>query len=315
MKEPAMTRRQRVQAAARAEPVDHVPYSFWYHFLTEDPCGEEFIAAEVAFAQEYGVDVLKVMHDAPYDLPADLPVLKTPADWRRLRPTDPRAGNWGRHLQALHEIKRRLSDDRPIIDTIFGPLAYGERISEQRMFDHLRADRASVQAGLATIAETLGQVAAAYLEEGVVDGIFLAMGATSAAAMPPQQFLDDFLAHHRAVLEAASDGWLNVIHVHGANVPWDCALELPGAVINWSDRATGPTIAEARPRTDRCLWGGVDETKIGQHTPDEVGEEARDALAESGGKGFGLTNGCSVPTDCPPANLYAIAEAAMAGRG
>jgi uroporphyrinogen decarboxylase len=177
------------------------------------------------------------------------------------------------------------------------------------MLAHLDEDRAAVQAGLAVIAESLANIAAAYLQEGVIDGIFLAMGATSAAAMSSQQFLDDFFEHHRTVLEGAEAGWLNVIHVHGANVPWDCALELPPAVINWSDRATGPTIADARRRTDRCLWGGVDETKIAERTPDQVLDEARAAIAESGGPGFALTNGCSVPTETDPAKLQAFAEA------
>jgi uroporphyrinogen decarboxylase len=56
--------------------------------------------------------------------------------------------------------------------------------------------------------------------------------------------------------------------------------------------------------------GGVSEWQtLTEGTPQQVETEVRDAIAQTGGKGFLLGAGCVVPTDVPEANLRAARAA------
>ena len=80
--------------------------------------------------------------------------------------------------------------------------------------------------------------------------------------------------------------------------------------LSWEDRLAGPTLAEARRRTDKCLIGGVDHLRALTASPDEVRAEALDAIRQTGGRGFILAPGCTFPDPTPEANLRALGEAA-----
>ena len=308
-----MTKRERIKAAVAGEPVDRVPFSFWYHFLdVEDKAGEEFIAAEIAFATKYDVDFLKVMHDLPYDMPESMPVIREPGDWRRLEPLDPRQGNFGRHLEALRRIRAGLPDDRPMVDTFFHCFAYGQRLCPERplVMEHLAKDPEAVAYGMTVIGETLKRFARACLEEGVLDGIFLAINAISQDFMDEATYERIFRPVDEAVLAAAmKDGWFNVAHLHGLSIFFDSGASLPHSVLNWSDRTTAPSLGEARKKISSCLMGGINEVTAAEVTPAGIKSEVRDAIEQTGGAKFIVTCGCAVPTPTPEANLFAVKEA------
>ena len=88
------SKRTRVMAAVEGRRPDRVPVSFWYHFPLEHPSSAPLAEAELAFAARYDPDFLKVMHDLWLDLPDGLKLIEDPADWRKLRPLNPREGNF-----------------------------------------------------------------------------------------------------------------------------------------------------------------------------------------------------------------------------
>jgi len=308
-----MTKRERIRAAVAGAEVDRVPYSFWYHFLEiEDKAGEEFIRAEVEFATRHAVDFLKVMHDSPYDMPAAMPEVRKPADWRRLEPLDVRKGNFARHLEALRRIREGLPDDRPMVDTFFHCFAYAQRICTDRplVLEHLREDPEAVAYGLRVIGETLQRFARLCIGEGVLDGIFLAINGISGEFTDAVTYERLMLPVDRDCLQAAADagGWLSIAHLHGQDLHFDLGLTLPLNAVSWSDRAFGPSLAEARAKTAACLVGGVDETRGDHMTPAEIRGQARDAIAQVGPRGLIVTCGCAFPTPTPEANLRAVRE-------
>jgi len=314
-----MTKRERIQAAVAGEPVDRVPFSFWYHFLdVEDKAGEEFIASEIDFATKYDIDLLKVMHDIPYDMPESMPAIREPKDWRRLEPLDPRQGNFGRHLEALKRIRAGLPDDRPMVDTFFHCFAYGQRICTERplAMQHLAEDPEAVAHGMTVIGETLKRFAQACFEEGALDGIFLAINAISREFMDEATYSRHFRPVDEAVLASAMrGGWLNVAHLHGLDIFFDLGAALPYNVLNWSDRTTPPSLAEARERVSSCIMGGINEVTAAQVTPEEIKAQVRDAIEQTGGRKFIVTCGCAVPTPTPEANLFAVKEAVLEAAG
>ncbi len=303
-----MTKRERVQAALASETVDQVPVSLWYHFNLPDPSGRSLAETELAFAEKYDLDFIKVMHDVPYDLPRDLHFIEHPEDWRRLEPLEAHSGGFGRQLEALGLIVAS-AQEVPVVDTIFNTLAQAERLCGNRTLEHLERDVDSVAAGLEAIAASLGAFAAAAVEVGCA-GIFLAQQGASFNVMSEKEYRDTFLELDRRVLEAARGGWFNILHVHGVNIMFDLALELPMQAVNWSDRTTPPSLAHARDRYAGCLVGGVNEITIREVKPAEVKQQVADAIEQTEGRGFMVGPGCAVPTDTPEKNLRAMIEAA-----
>ncbi len=316
---PETTKRERLQAAIAGEPVDRVPFSFWYHFLdVKDKAGEQFIASEIAFATKYDVDFLKVMHDIPYDMPESMPLIREPADWRRLEPLDPRKGNFGRHLEALKRIRAGLPDDWPMVDTFFHCFAYGQRICPERplVMEHLAEDPDAVAYGMTVIGETLTRSAQACFAEGALDGIFLAINAISRDFMDEETYSRYFRPVDEAVLTSAMQGgWLNVAHLHGLHIFFDVGATLPHNSLNWSDRTTPPSLAEARQKASSCLMGGINEVTAAEVTPVEIKAQVRDAIEQTDGRQFIVTCGCAVPTPTPEENLLAVKEAVLEAAG
>ena len=119
----------------------------------------------------------------------------------------------------------------------------------------------------------------------------------------------------REVLQAGIDagGWFNIAHLHGLDIHFDTGMTLPHDVLNWSDRTTPPSLAEARQKTDSCLLGGINETNADQVAPDDIKAQVTDAIAQLDGKGLIVTCGCAVPTPTPEANLSAVREAILEG--
>jgi uroporphyrinogen decarboxylase len=307
-----MTKLERVRAAVLGQPVDRLPYSLWYHFRLDPPAGERMAQAELAFYHRYDPDFLKVMHDVPYEMPADMPQVQTPDDWRRLPELDGVSGNFGAQLRTIEMILEGRGDDGPVIDTVFSVFSIAQKVSGGRTLEHLRADPDAVHTGLRRLTASLGNYARALLAVGAA-GIYQAISGAASDTMDAEEYRRHFLAYDQQILSAAAGGMLNVVHQHGVGIYPDLALGLSGySVYSWSNRLAGnPSIREMRLRTQACLMCGVDESAFAQLTPDEIVRQCRDAVAETNGRAFIVAPGCAVPTPpaSPEANLGAFRAA------
>ena len=60
------------------------------------------------------------------------------------------------------------------------------------------------------------------------------------------------------VLDAVKGrSWFNILHVHGEKGMFDQLLDYPVQALNYHDREAGPSLAEMRKRTRKCLMGGI----------------------------------------------------------
>ncbi len=304
-----MTKRERVMATLAGAETDRPPYSFWYHFPGGERADEAFVRNEVEFARRFEVDILKVMHDAPYDLPAGVSVIESPEAFAELPLIEPTKGHFGAHLGALAEIRRRHPDDVPMVDPVFAPFAYGDKIVGKRLREFLATDPEATRAGLRSVTESLVRWADACLD--VVDGIFLAAGAASEAMMPAEEYESVILPADIEVMEAAmARGKVNVLHVHGSGtLHFDLLARCPAHIVNWSDRTTDVPLARARSTyPERVLAGGINEVTAADVRASEIEAQVEDAIAEGGRRRFVVACGCAVPSSTPLPNLMAIAE-------
>lgn len=322
-----MTHRERIEAALRGDRPDPVPVAVWRHFPGQDQKAEALARAHIAFYQTYDVDLLKVTPASGYygddwglrggykpnregiRSYTDRPI-KKPADWERLKRLDVSRGVYGREVHATRLIADAVGRDVPVLETTFSPLTIARTLAgDQAVVRYLREDPEALHRGLEIIADVTGEFVRAVLGAGA-DGIFFSTQMATTDVLTEEEYEEFGRPYDLRVLEAAGDA-LTFLHIHGVNVMFDLCAGYPVRIVNWHARETPPTIADARARTGACLACGLDAwNTLAKGAPEAVAQEARDAIAQTGGRGHIVTTGCVMPIDTPEVNVRAAIAAA-----
>ncbi|MDW8107089.1 MAG: uroporphyrinogen decarboxylase family protein [Armatimonadota bacterium] len=322
-----MTPRERIEQAIAGGEVDRIPYCFWYHFRAEPwfpqalhaeyraPANEATLRAYIdgmsratyEFWRRYQPDLLKVMHDIPYETPTGFSFVHTVEDWARLPLLEPDKGHFGAQLEMLKRLREMVPPEVPIITTVFNAFYYANKLSEGKLLEHLALAPDAVREGLQTIQANLQLYARLALT--VCDGIYYAVNGIGSDAAPREVYAEYFAPLDLALLKAISEGKMNVLHLHGYGELYaDLLKDAPAAIVCWSDRATTLSLTEGRRLFDRCVMGGLNELEFAHTSRERVFQQAREAIDSIGKRGFILAPGCSVPTDTNPELLLAIRE-------
>ena len=297
-----MTRSERVEAAVNGEEVDRVPVCFWHHFQPEGSGHALAKATLQFFDEEFDLDIAKVMPDIPYPFPRRS--ITQPNDWRLIEPIDPVNSRYFRErAEAVAVLRESLGFETPVVMTVFSPLAeamYAAKDREQ-FLAHMREHPALIHEVLSILADNLANHIRDIILAGA-DGVFFSIQGCTREVMTEQEYREFGRPYDLIALRAASSGWLNILHIHGEkDLMFDLALDYPVQVLSWSDRLAGPSLREARVMTSKCLMGGWNEFGALHQGPEEqIAAEARDAVAQTGGRKLILANGCSVPDDTDP---------------
>jgi uroporphyrinogen decarboxylase len=322
-----MDKRERLQATLHGEQVDRVAVALWRHFPVDDQDPAELAAATVEWQEQYDFDLVKVTPASSFCLKdwgaedqwtgnpegtRDFTqrVIQRAEDWTTMKGLDPHQGHLGQQLQALRLIRARLGDGTPMIQTVFSPLSQARHLVGATLLPvHLREHPQAVKAALEVITETSVRFVKAARQTGI-DGIFYALQMATTRVFSVAEYHEFGEPYDRRVLEAASDLWLNVAHLHGEDVMFDLAAGYGAPVFNWHDTETPPSLAEGLKKVGGAVCGGLRqwETMV-RGTPDQVRAEAQAALAQTGGRRLILGTGCVTPTTAPRANLRAAREA------
>jgi uroporphyrinogen decarboxylase len=301
---------ERIDAALVGGTPDVVPFSAWYHFGLHHLPGHVHAEAELSFFDHYDLDFLKVMNDYMYPLPSGMHEVTKPSDWHRLKAVDP----WGyrgysEQLTALKIIGSTLKDRAYFIDTIFSPWTVARNLAWKHHEAHRKENSDDFLAGLSAITENLRRFVRAAIDVGA-SGIFYSIAGASEEYMSEEEYERFGKPFDLMVLEAAKGAHMNVLHIHGSRAYFDLVKDYPVRAINWSDRdATNPTLAKARTLTPKCLMGGIDEVNAKEMTTAELKQQIADAVAQTKGRGFICTPGCSVKTNVYEHSIRAMAEA------
>lgn len=321
-----MNKRERLQAALKGQPVDRPPVALWRHFPVDDQTPEDLAAAQLEFQATYDFDFVKVTPASSFclkdwgaqDVWRGNPegtreytgrVIHKNTDWYSLKVLDPSQGFLAAQLKALDLIRQGLPTETPVIQTVFGPMSQLKNlVGGDQLPVHLRLYPDEVLAALKVITETTLRFVDAAKRTGI-DGIFYAVQLATYQNMTEAEYATFGEAFDRQILDAVSDLWLNVLHLHGEAVMFDKVSGYPAQVINWHDRETPPTLAEGQDRFNGAVCGGWrqwDTMVLG--TPDQVRAEAKDAIAQTHGQRLILGTGCVTPITAPRANLRAARQ-------
>jgi uroporphyrinogen decarboxylase len=308
-----MNKIERVRAALGGKPVDHAPFTAWYHFGTQHASPEQTAEVHLGFYEAYGFDFLKVMNDYDYPMPEGMETMATAADLKRLSVFDVAKTPMGNQLKALEIITKRLKGKALFVDTLFTAWNTIRRNLVKEALPGLMADHPrELLDALKVINQNLIQYALASLDRGSA-GIFFSVPA-SAEFITPEQYEKFMRPFDLEFLNAVKGkGEMHILHAHGEKLFFDRLLDYPVQALSWADLNGGPSIADMRKKTSLTLMAGVDHVKFPNISAKIVREQVKSAVAQAGNTKFILAPGCSLPTfSYPP--LIKAACAAVRGK-
>ncbi len=96
-----------------------------------------------------------------------------------------------------------------------------------------------------------------------------------------------------------------MLHMHGENIYFDLLAKYPAHIVNWHDRETPPSLADAQKVFKGVLCGGLSRDALVYKNSDDIKKEAMDAIEQTGGRKLILSTGCVVPIIAPHGNIMA----------
>lgn len=317
-----ITHKERIQAAMQGEILDHPPVALWRHFPVDDQSPQLLAEAQLHYQQEYDFDLMKATPASSFCLKdwgvddewvGDTEgtrrytkrVIRDPRDWESLPLLEPTAPRLAGQLECLRLIRAKLSPDTPLLQTIFSPLAQAKNLAgNDLLLEHLRHHPGAVMKGLKIISETTRRFIEAARATGI-DGIFYAVQHAQRQLLSFEEYKVFGLIFDRETIEPAQDLWCNMLHLHGQEIHFQLANELPFQIVNWHDRETYPSLTEAQSLFRGVVCGGMRQDTLVYRDQTEVQKEAADAIQQTGGKRFLLGTGCVVPVIAPHGNILA----------
>ncbi|MDO8476533.1 MAG: uroporphyrinogen decarboxylase family protein [Candidatus Rokubacteria bacterium] len=328
------TKRERVLAALRGEPVDRVPIAFWLHNFAAENTAEGLAGETLRLAKTFDWDYLKpqsraqcfaemwgLQYRASRERSVPFTVTHAPvgnaAGLASLEPADPLAGAFGEQLAALRLIRAAVGPDTPIIWTVFSPLMVMPFLmtgGREQTLSLLRAAPTALEHALDAVAVTLRAFADACLDAGA-DGLFYATNLATRSLMTAAECRRFQRPYDLRVLTAVERAPFNLLHVCGEGALFDEFLDYPVTAFSWATVPGNPTLAEGQLKTGRAVVGGFPgKPDIAGFTGPALAGRARSAIAETGGRRLLLGPDCSINPDTPEPLLHAAGAAAREPR-
>jgi uroporphyrinogen decarboxylase len=326
-----ITHKERIQACLNNEIADRAPVALWRHFPVDDQDPRSLAQAALHYQRTYDFDLLKITPASSFCV-RDWGVedqwlghtegtrqyttraIQKPRDWERLPLLDPIASHLAAQLECLRIVRAEIGPDTPVLQTVFSPLAQAKNLAgNDTLLAHLRLYPDAVMKGLATIAETTRRFIEACLDTDI-DGVFYAIQHAQANLLSLEEYKYFGLPYDQLALEPSERLRCNLLHLHGHHVYFEVLDSLSFQIVNWHDRETYPSLTEAQRHFKGVLCGGMRQDTLVYGTPEQVRQEAADALRQTDGKRFILGTGCVVPVIASHGNILAACQTPLSFR-
>jgi uroporphyrinogen decarboxylase len=250
------------------------------------------------------------MHDYPYPLPPGVVEPITSDDlplFNEVLPPD--TEGLGQQLECLDLIGRGMGRKAYYIDTIFDPWVRLRKLVGVRKMAEFKNDHPDeLKSALEGIAHTMAGYVREALRRGM-NGVFYSAGMASRDRMSDADYAEFCEPYDRIVLGAAVGAKLNILHIHGNNVRFECFNDYPVQVFSWAGQRSTPSLADARGVTTRALMSGVEESTASNVEPEDIRKQVRESVEIMGAEATIVAPGCAVPPNTPAENIMAIRQA------
>jgi uroporphyrinogen decarboxylase len=325
----AVSKSERIRRTLAGEAVDRPAITFWAHNFAMENSAEALAEQTVDAFRRFDWDFIKVqsrasvfaeMWGSRYRFSTERAVPPRLLEWpvhsardlAALRPQHPETGALGEQLEALRQIREAVGPDVPVLMTIFAPamvLQFLVGESADAMLKMIRNHPKEAHLALAAVRETLNAYVTLCIGNGA-DGIFLAVKAASERQMTRAEYAEFGLPYDRPVLDAAGQGWLNMLHLCESYLYFEVVKDLATPLLSWALDPGNPSLSRGRDAAQRAVIGGVSpKPRIRDMTVDEVKVEVLAALKDTDGVRTMIGPGCSISPDTPEANLFSVRAA------
>ena len=316
------THKQRIENAIAMKENDRTPYSMWMHFPNRDRSPRRLAAMALGHQTKYDLDFIKYMPFGLYttiDMGANLdvfegflkppvlhePVVKTAADWDKMRPVSGTSGEYAVVLESQRILMSMMDEHVPFLQTLFSPATTMAKLcSPKALVEHMREAPEKVHRVLEMITDTTIQFAKAAVALGA-DGFFYATQLSGRKTMTTEEHNEFVKKYDLEILNAVKDAtWFNVLHMHGAEVRVDEVQDYPVQGLSWHDRDDGPTMDEVRKYSTKAFVGGLSwgENWLTK-TEEQVAAEVREMC---GRPGVIIGPGCVIEPQTPEKYLQLV---------
>lgn len=324
-----MEKRERVFAALNGEKVDRPPAALWRHFPEYDQTAQGLARAVADWQRKWDWDFVKVTPTSGYYFEdwggtfeyrprgnehGTRTALSRPIESRQalesLKPVDVTQGVYGRELQALRELRKLLSEDVPILQTIFSPFNVAHGLMGKFLQTAMAGYLGELRQAMDVITDVTTSFAVASLEAGA-DSVFFATQMAQPALADTEQFREWGVPYDQRVLNALRDKTdFILLHIHGDDIYFDMPVSAyPVDAVNWHTRVAGPSLQEAFAQFDGAIVGGLTEEVLIVGHPDEVRAQVIDAVEQADGRRLVVGAGCVTPITTLEQNIRAVREA------
>jgi len=321
---PSMNHWERIRSAIKGEETDQIPLSLWRHWPTHEESALALATSTIRWQREYDYDLIKITPMGTYAIedwgaktfynpnPNGVRTVikhavQKPEEYPRLNKLNVNEGCYGRQLQALDMIHAEFHDNEaPILMTVFSPLTIANKLVGDRVYSDMRQNPSLLEEGLAIIADVTKSFALESVRRGA-HGIVFACQGGSYRLMDETQYQRFGVTYDRVVLDAVrNESQIIMLHAHGSDIMFDLFARYPVDAINWHDRLTSPSLAEAAKRFGGMLVGGINEWKtLLTGTPEDVQAEIKEAIRQTSGRRLMIGPGCVIPINTPVENIVA----------
>lgn len=308
-----MNKKEKISDVINGKKTHEIPYSFWTHLPKVDLNPVKLADETYQFYKEYDLDFIKTMNNGlyaveDYGCECDFseiekggvsklanPFIHNYHDWGKVKPLSIQKGAFARELEYLKLLVNKLGNEAPVVFTIFSPITIANKLSNKLLLEHIKDEdnEKLVLQALDVITETNVNLVKKALEIGA-SGIFFASQLSSYDFLSKKQYLKYGLPFDVKVLQSASKGWFNILHIHGNNIMFDLLKDYPVQVINWHVWEAEPEIEKARQKTDKILMGGMVRGDITAKNGKAIYNQIRKTLKITGGYKIILTPGCVI---------------------
>jgi uroporphyrinogen decarboxylase len=337
-------KKDRIRAVLDGDVPDRTPVSFYQHHHAKETDPRTLARHLAEMNRKYDWDFIKVQsryslyaeawgcrfrfHDsAPPEF--EEYVVHEAKDLAALEPVSMAKSPFADHILVCRLLRKEFNDAVPVVQTTLSPLAVATRLAggaprdasePNRILKYMEEDADGLHQALSVITETLAEYARSSIRAGA-DGLFMTTSVWATHNTVSEDQYEEFgKPYDVKVFEAAADegGWLNILHICKDHIMFALADEYPIAVVNWDTWADGnPTMQEALLRSDKVLWGGIDQKTIGLHDgpPETISRGIRSQLEHiqrtlemSGGTRVIIGPGCVIPPEVPASRLDRVMQ-------
>ncbi|MGI6163247.1 MAG: uroporphyrinogen decarboxylase family protein [Bacillota bacterium] len=321
-----MSKKDRLKSVLAGRKADRIPYSVWFHSTLIDFDPKKLAEIQYSLYKEMDFDFVKLMPNGLYSTidwgnkikmfddgvriaEVETFAVQSPSDWAELGHIDPGKGAFGQANEALRIIKDMADGEIVVLQTVFSPLTTAIKMARPVLKEHMRTNADKVHQGLGVIADVTAEFVRQAIDAGA-DGLFFATQLATTEMTTTTEYEEFGVPYDQKVLAAAQDAWFNILHLHGNNPMVELGEKYDVHVLNWHDKRVGPSLAEYRGSTKRCLMGGLNEEGPLYRGPDSaIRDEVFKAVKDAGECPLILTPGCVTPPDIPLENIHAVRKA------